>query len=311
MTDHLPLRSNAVRLNTRISEQLFGEAPSQALAGGPVGVGQAGALAGGDKATGPGAGEAESLVLRGHQRLAVPDGGVQAGVRSGDRDRRGQPRRPSSRAADALERPAPGRGGPAGQGHLRGRKRSPRLFASRLCRAGPPPAQQSNPQPRPGRLRRPRSGPRGASRRRAADLPPGRHTLEPDRSGCLREELGATTRSTPPSKNTRTVRLPDVPHVEISASSPATPKRRRSPPGRSPQEGLLEPSVETDQVYPGGTVDRWRRRPKRGGARLYPGRTVLYGDSFNGVSFDKLVQVLRRRDPAASGGARRRRGPPG
>ena len=134
-------------------------------------------------------------------------------MRSGDRDRRGQPRRPSSRAADALERPAPGRGGPAGQGHLRGRKRSPRLFASRLCRAGPPPAQQSNPQPRPGRLRRPRSGPRGASRRRAADGPPGRHTLEPDRSGCLREELGATTRSTPPSKKTRTVRLPDVPHV--------------------------------------------------------------------------------------------------
>ena len=45
-TDYLPLRSNAVRLNTRLSENVFGEAPSTLAATGPVGVGQASKLAG-------------------------------------------------------------------------------------------------------------------------------------------------------------------------------------------------------------------------------------------------------------------------
>jgi alginate O-acetyltransferase complex protein AlgJ len=45
-TDYLPLRSNAVRFNTRLSENIFGEAPGQVAAAGPVGVGQAANLAG-------------------------------------------------------------------------------------------------------------------------------------------------------------------------------------------------------------------------------------------------------------------------
>jgi len=62
--DHLPLRNIAVRLNTRLSEDLFGQPPVYTAAGGPVGVGQAPTLAGGR--AGPGAADPGSLVVPGH-----------------------------------------------------------------------------------------------------------------------------------------------------------------------------------------------------------------------------------------------------
>ena len=45
-TDYLPLRSNAVRFNTRLSESVFDETPGQIATAGPVGVGQGANLAG-------------------------------------------------------------------------------------------------------------------------------------------------------------------------------------------------------------------------------------------------------------------------
>ncbi len=45
-TDHLPLRSTAIRANTRLTERLFDETPSRVALGGPVGVGRSGKLAG-------------------------------------------------------------------------------------------------------------------------------------------------------------------------------------------------------------------------------------------------------------------------
>jgi hypothetical protein len=50
--DHLPLRNLAVKANARLSEKLFGEAPTYTVAGGPVGLGQAPTLAGATAETG-------------------------------------------------------------------------------------------------------------------------------------------------------------------------------------------------------------------------------------------------------------------
>ena len=44
--DHMPLRDSAVRLHTRLSRELLGEAPTLGRIGVPVGVGEAPALAG-------------------------------------------------------------------------------------------------------------------------------------------------------------------------------------------------------------------------------------------------------------------------
>jgi hypothetical protein len=61
--DHLPLRNLAIKANARLSENLFGEAPTYTFAGGPVGLGQSPTLAGG---------RAGSVAV-------VPGGGVIAG----------------------------------------------------------------------------------------------------------------------------------------------------------------------------------------------------------------------------------------
>lgn len=45
--DHLPLRNLAVKLNSHLSEDVFGQPPAYTAAGGPIGIGQAPALAGG------------------------------------------------------------------------------------------------------------------------------------------------------------------------------------------------------------------------------------------------------------------------
>jgi hypothetical protein len=89
--------------------------------------------------------------------------------------------------------------------------------------------------------------------------------------------------------HTRAIRRPDGTNEGDLGRLSGDPKLSRVEKWELVREGVSLPRVESRHYYANGDVVRDRRRSTPGKARLYPGPAVLYGDSFTGVSLDKIV----------------------
>jgi alginate O-acetyltransferase complex protein AlgJ len=286
-TDYLPLRSNAVRFNTRLSERVFNEAPAQIAATGPVGVGQAPTLAGQANA-GSDEPAPKSKVLRGeHGWLYLTQdftsgcepewsmAEVLRGLRRLDSIIGRSGRRlivvvpPDKSTIERAEIPD--------DYALRGcAERAHRARIAALRRLALPSVvdMQAVLEARRRRQRSPIYLSLDSHWTQVGSYLYGRSLVEKIDPRLLRH-----TRVVPGARQT--------PYGDLTTLI-GDPKRVNQPGLRLERDGVSAPRTTETSLYPGGVVTRERRSAATGLARLYPYRAVLHGSSFTRVSADKV-----------------------
>ena len=287
-TDYLPLRSNAVRFNTRLSESVFDETPGQIATAGPVGVGQGANLAGQAKRDSDDGATTSPAVRGEHGWLYLtqdftsacePERSMAAvlrGLRRLDSIVRGSGRRlivvvpPDKSTVERSEIPDD--------------------YALREC------AEKAH-GARIAALRRlalpgfvDMQAVLEAQRRRQGSpiyLPLDSHWTQlgevlfgQNIAKAIDPRLLRRTKVRPGSEQTG---YGDITRLTGDL------KRSSQPGYRVERAGVSEPRKTERVIFPGGTVTRELRTSTPGGARLYPDPVVLQGSSFSGVSAEETV----------------------
>lgn len=283
--DHLPLRASAVRVNARLSERLFSELPSRATGPvGPVGVGQAGPVAGGGPpAVASGAPKGFGGAVPGsdgwlylsddfidgcHPVLRMSE--VESGLIRLDSIVRGSGRRlvivsPPDKSGFSPE-------------HL------PRDYPTLGCAQRAHAARAASLQ----RLRRRLPGLTDVafalrSQQRAQGspiyLPQDSHWSE--RGAAVYAETVARAINPALLRGTQVVGHGPTPYIPDLTPLTGDPRTVRQTAISVVRRGVEPGRLTMRTIFPGGVVRRVQRTPRPGGAPLYPGRTVVYGDSFS------------------------------
>ena len=287
-TDYLPLRSNAVRLNTRLSENVFGEAPSTLAATGPVGVGQASKLAG-QAAEKPKDSQAAIPIVKGdHGWLYLAQdftsackpqwsmAAVERGLRRLDSIIRGSGRRlivvvpPDKSTIERAEIPDD--------------------YALRRC------AERGH-RARIAALRRldlpgfvdMQAVLEARRRRQRSPLYLSLDTHWTKVGAVLYGQSVARAIDPRLLRKTEVLPAPDLTKDGDLTRLTGDLRQETQPGLKIERAGVSEPQRVERSLFPGGVQTREHRTSSPGGARLYPGPTLLHGSSFSGVSAAEML----------------------
>jgi hypothetical protein len=281
--DYLPLRAQAVRANIRISRRLFGELPATTEQTGPVGVGQPGHVGGAAKRPEAVAGVQIGRAVTGRDGwLYLSDDFIYAC-------------RPGLRFAEVVQ-------------GLRRLDSIIRDSGRQLVMVSPPDKSGFEPAHLPdsypgldciapayrARVRALRSlasngvvdlGAALADQERRQNSP---IYLPDDTHWTQRGALvyaQTVVRAVDPSliPGTRIVSTGPLTYTGDLARLTGDPHPNTQDGVRIERPGIGPPQLTVKHIYPGGDLKRWRNRSAAGGARLFPGRVALLGDSFANV----------------------------
>jgi alginate O-acetyltransferase complex protein AlgJ len=281
--DHLPLRATAVRANTRLSRRLFDELPARADEAGPIGVGQAGHVGGAVNTQGTGAADEFGRAVTGRNGwLYLSDDFIYAcrpllrieevvqGLRRLDAIIRDSGRRlvvvspPDKTAFEPANLPDSWPGLDCIAPAYRARVRALRGLASNgVVDLAAPLADQQRRQKSP------------------IYLPDDSHWSQ---MGAL-VYAQVIARAVDPSllSGTRIVSTGRQTYTGDLARVTGDPRPNTQDGVRIVRPGVGPAQPTVTHIYPGGDLQRWRNRSAPGGSRLFPGRTVVLGDSFASV----------------------------